>query len=91
MRAYSLLFDSVTLQTIAHQVSLFMGFSRQEYCSGLPFPPLGDLPYPEIEPMSPAFPASPALAYRFFTPELPGKPKISTFRLEIGWVRTQFP
>ena len=44
-----------------------MGFPRQEYCSRLPFPPPGDLPYPGIEPMSPAFPASPALAGRFFT------------------------
>ena len=40
-----------------------MGFSRQEYWSGLPFPPPGDLPDPGIEPMSPA---SPALAGRFF-------------------------
>ena len=32
-----------------------MGFSRQEYWSGLPFPSLGDLPDPEIEPGSPAF------------------------------------
>ena len=30
-----------------------MGFPRQEYCSGLPFPPPGDLPDPGIEPMSP--------------------------------------
>ena len=35
------------------QASLFMEFSRQEYWSGLPFPPLGDLPYPGIEPGSP--------------------------------------
>ena len=39
------------------------GFSRQEYCSGLPFPPPGDLPDPGIKPRSPA---SPALAGRFF-------------------------
>jgi len=32
-----------------------MGFSRQVYCSGLPFPPLGDLPDPGIEPRSPAW------------------------------------
>jgi len=31
-----------------------MGFSRQEYWSGLPWPPSGDLPYPGIEPMAPA-------------------------------------
>ena len=35
-------------------VFLSMGFPRQEYWSGLPCPPLGDLPDPEIEPMSPA-------------------------------------
>ena len=44
-----------------------MGFSRQEYWSGLPFPPLGDLPGPGMEPTSLASPASPALAGGFFT------------------------
>jgi len=34
-----------------------MGFSRQEYWSGCPFPSPGDLPHPEMEPMSPAAPA----------------------------------
>jgi len=41
-----------------------MGFSRQEYWSGLPFPALGDLPNPEIKPASTK---SPALAGGFFT------------------------
>ena len=41
-----------TLWTIARQAPLSMGFSRQEYWSGLPFPPLGDLPDPGIEPIS---------------------------------------
>ena len=50
--------------------SLFMGFSRQEYWSGLPFPPPGDLPDPEIEPTSLL---SPALGGGFFTMEPPGK------------------
>ena len=36
--------DSVTPWTVAHQAPLSMGFSRQEYCSGLPFPSPGDLP-----------------------------------------------
>ena len=40
--------------TVAHQTPLSMGFSRQEYWSGLPFPSPGDLPNPEIEPRSPA-------------------------------------
>ena len=45
-----------------------MGFSRQEYWSGLPLPSAGDLPDSETEP------ASPALAGGFFTTESPGKP-----------------
>ena len=46
-----------------------MGFPRQEYWSGLPFPSPGDLPDPGIKPMSPA------LAGGFFTTEPPGKPE----------------
>ena len=42
---------------LAYQASLSIGFSRQEYWGGLAFPPLGDLPDPEIEPMSHVFPA----------------------------------
>ena len=38
---------------VAHHASLSMGFSRQEYWSGLPFPSPGDLPNPGIEPRSP--------------------------------------
>ena len=49
--------------TVAHQVPLSMGFSRQEYWNGLPFPPPGDLPDSGIELTSLA---SPALAGRFF-------------------------
>ena len=51
-------------KTVAHRAPLSMGFLRQEYWSGLPFPFPGDLPNPGIEPMSPG---SPALAGRFFT------------------------
>ena len=40
--------------SVDHQVSLSMGFSRQKYWSGLPFPSPGDLPKPGIEPRSPA-------------------------------------
>ena len=50
--------------TVALQAPLFMGFSRQEYCSVLPFPSPGDLPNPGIKPAS--F-MSPALAGGFFT------------------------
>ena len=56
----------VTSWTIACQAPLPMGFFRQEYWSGLPYPPPGDLPNLGIEPASPA---SPALAGRFFTLE----------------------
>ena len=43
----------VILWTVAHQAPLSMGFSRQEYWSGLPCPPPGDLPNPITEPASP--------------------------------------
>ena len=43
-----------TLWTVACQVPLSMGFFRQEYWSGLPLPPPGDLPDPGIKPVSPA-------------------------------------
>ena len=46
-----------TLWTVARQAPLSMGFSRQEYQSGLPFPSPGDLPDPGIEPRSPALQA----------------------------------
>ena len=46
--------DSVTPWTVARQAPLSMGFSRQEHWSGLPCPPPGDLPDPEMEPWSPA-------------------------------------
>ena len=47
----------VTPWTVAHQAPPSMEFSRQEYCSGLPFPSPGDLPDPGIEPGSPALQA----------------------------------
>ena len=54
--------------TIARQAPLSMGFSRQEYWSGLPFPSPGDLPDPGIEP------ESPALLVDALSSEPPGKP-----------------
>ena len=53
----------MTSWTVACQAPLSMGFSGQEYWSGLPFPPPGDLPNPGIEPKFPA------LAGRFFATE----------------------
>ena len=44
----------VTTWTVSCRASLSMGFSRQAYWSGLPFPTPGDLPHPRIEPVSPA-------------------------------------
>ena len=56
-----------TLWSLAHQTPLSMGFPRQEYWSGLPFPTPGDLPDPGIELESLS---SPVLAGRFFTASL---------------------
>ena len=54
----------LVLWTVALQTPLSLGFHRQEYWTGLPCPPPGDLPDPRIEPVSLT---SPALAGRFFT------------------------
>ena len=56
--------------TVAYQAPPSMGFSMQEYWSGLPFPPPGDLPDPEIEP------ATPTLAGGFCTTVPPMKPTV---------------
>ena len=48
---------TVTPWTVAHRAPLSMGFSRQEYWSGLPCPPPGDLPDPGIKPTSPMVPS----------------------------------
>ena len=59
------------MEYIAHQAPLSMGFSRQEYWIGLPFPSPGDLPNPGIEPSSPALQAD------ALTSEPPGNPAIN--------------
>ena len=58
---------TVTPRTVACQVPLSMGFSRQEYWSGLSFPSPGDLPDPGVES------GFPALQADFSPTELPGK------------------
>ena len=58
--------------TVAYQAPLSMGFSRQEYWSGLPFPSPGDLPDPGIKP------GSPRLEADALTSEPPGKPLMET-------------
>ena len=79
----SVVSDSATPWTIAYQALLSMGFSRQEYWSGLPFPSPGDLPNPGIEP------GSPALQTDALPSEPPGKPlnllKWPVTRVEPGW------
>ena len=59
----------VTPWTVAYQAPPSMGFGKQEYWSGLPFPSLGDLPDPGIKPGFPAFQAD------ALTSEPPGKPQ----------------
>ena len=61
--------------TVAHQAPPSMGFSRQEYWSGLPFPSPGDLPDPGIEPGSP--PELQADSSPSEPPEKPGISKLS--------------
>ena len=56
------------MDCIARQAPLSIGFTRQEYWSGLPFPSPGDFPDPGIEPSSPALQAG------SLTAESPGKP-----------------
>ena len=60
-------FHCTPMDCVAHQASLSTGFFRQEYWSGLPFPPSGDPPYPGMESMSPA------LAGKFFTTAPPNQ------------------
>ena len=70
----------VTLWTVARQAPLSMGFSRQEYWSGLPCPPPGDLPDPGIKP---APLASPALAGGFFTTRATWEAPVIIYRISI--------
>ena len=67
---FSRIWLCATPWTVPHQTPLSMGFSRQEYWSGLPCPPPGDLPNPEIKPRSPA------LQVDSLQSEPPGKPKM---------------
>ena len=64
MLSHSLVQLSATLWTVARQVPLSMGFPRQEYWGGLPFPPPGNLPNPGTESVSLM---SPTLACGFLT------------------------
>ena len=66
--------SSVIPRTVAHQAPLSMGFSRQEYWSGLPFASPSDLPDPGIEL------ASPALEGRFFITKPPGESQMLGYK-----------
>ena len=66
--------------TVAHQAPLSMGFPRQEYWSGLPFPPPEHLPNPGTEP------TSPALAGEFFTTATWEAP-----RQKVSFISLKFP
>ena len=70
VKSLSCVRPSATPWTAALQAPLFMGFSRQEYWSGMPSPSPGDLPNPGIEP------GSPALQADALPSEPPGKPYI---------------
>ena len=65
-----------TPRTVAHPIPPSMGFSRQEYWNGLPFPSPGDLPNPGIKPESPTFQAD------ALTSEPPGKPSAAAKSLQ---------
>ena len=71
LNCFSCVWLFVTLWTVARQAPLSMGYSRQEYWSGLPLPSPGDLPHPGIKPMSLM---SPALLVDSLPTEPPRKP-----------------
>ena len=77
MKSLSRVRPFATLWTVAHQAPQSVGFSRQEYWSGLPFPSPGDLPNPGIEPRSPTLQAD------TLTSEPPGKP---IYCIKIMWM-----
>ena len=74
----------VTPWTVAHQAPLSMGFSRQEYWRGLPFPSPGDLPDPGTEP------TSPALAGGVFTTSATWEAPLSS-HIYLAWSFHWFP
>ena len=77
-----------TLWTVACQAPPPMGFSKQEYWSGLPCPSPWDLPDPGIKPTSPASPASLALQTDSYHAEPPGKLQIPPLEDQnLPWLR----
>ena len=85
---YSKTWLFATLWTIACQAPLSIGFSRQEYWSGLPYPPPGDLPDPGVEPTSLM---SSALAGGFFTTSTNLGSPITIYRASLAhWLITRY-
>ena len=78
LSCFSCVWLFATPWTVAWHTPLSMGFSRQEYWNGLPFPSPGNLPDPGIESTSPALAAG-----IFFTTEPPGKPFL--------WIQLRYP
>ena len=85
--ALSRVWLSVTAWTVARQAPPPMGFSRQEYWSGLPFVSPRDLPNPGTESASPV---SPVLAGRFFTTTLLGNPWDAGIKLNLQITKWRF-
>ena len=79
----SVISNSATWWTVGHQAPLSVGFSRQEYWRGLPFPSPGDLLNPGIECISPE------LSDEFFTTEPPGKSRVEVYESKIFRVGQQ--
>ena len=73
VKSFSLVRLFMTPWTVAYQASPSMGFSRQEYWSGVPFPSPGDLPNPGIKP------GSPSLQANSLPTEPPGKPLLKLY------------
>ena len=82
---FSLVQLFMTLWTVACQVPLSMGFSRQEYWNGLPFPSPGDLPDPGIES---ACLTSPTLTGGFFTTSATWEALTKALNLEVKFEGT---
>ena len=81
LRCFSCVWLFATLWTVAHQASLSLGFTRQEYWSGLPFPTPGDLPDSGIKPTSLE---SPALAGGFFTTSATWEARVQPSELTVS-------
>ena len=80
MKSLSFVQLSATPWAVAYKAPPSMGFSRQEYWNGLPFPSPGDLPNPGIEPGTPTLQADALLS------ETPGKPSLA-FGAEKGLLK----